>query len=198
MTKPSNFSFCPRCHGATRLDWTTQDDGVCYKCEGQGYSGEASDEKTAYMEHLRKQWADAKKNSLRYKKLEHYLVTKLWCSKRRKPGTWGMTWGDLFNFPDEFPYKEATSWKFKINSAFLNSIADHYTWNLLEYKSFNKNIYTFNPTVEEAQKDFDQLGAYSKWKYALRYYQTIGNDGTISYERTGNDEITVTFDNFVK
>ena len=197
MTKPNNFSFCPRCHGATRLDWTSNDDGICYKCEGQGYSGEPSDEKTAYMEGLRKQWADAKKNSLRYKKLEHYLVTKLWCSKRRKVGEWGMTWGDLFIFCD-FPYNEALNFSFKINPKFLDLLPDQYTWNLSDYKSFNKDIFPYNPSLEECKKDFQVQGVYSKWKYALRYYDIIGNDGTISYERTAPDMLTITFNNFVK
>jgi hypothetical protein len=197
MNKPDNFSFCPRCHGARRLDWTIQDDGICYKCEGEGYAGEASDEKTAYMAYLRKQWQDAKVFNLRYKKLEHFLVTKLWNSKR-KAGAWGMTWGDLFIFCEGFPYNEAVNFSFKMNPDFLNSIPDQYTWNLNEYKSFNKEIYPHNPSIEECKKDFEVQGAYSRWKYALKYYDIIGNDGTISYERTAPDTIILTFNNFVK
>jgi len=196
MEKPVNFSFCPRCAGAERLDWTSQDGGICYKCEGRGYQGEQDDTKDAFITKLRLQWADAKKNAARYKKLEHFLVTKLWSSKTRKVGAWGMTWGDLFYFCSEFDYQSSTNLTFKLNPDFLDLLADQYTWSLWEYKSFNKDIYTFNPSYEQCKSEFALLGANSPWKYALRHYETIGNDGTISYERTGRNEITVTFNNF--
>lgn len=40
MTNSITSSICPKCAGAGKLDWTDNDGGVCYKCEGRGYIGE--------------------------------------------------------------------------------------------------------------------------------------------------------------
>jgi len=39
-TNTHSSNTCPKCGGAGTLDWTSQDGGVCYKCEGKGYIGE--------------------------------------------------------------------------------------------------------------------------------------------------------------
>lgn len=33
-------SKCPKCGGSGKLDWTSNDGGICYKCEGNGYLGD--------------------------------------------------------------------------------------------------------------------------------------------------------------
>jgi len=32
--------ICAKCGGSGKIDWSNQDGGVCYKCEGVGYIGE--------------------------------------------------------------------------------------------------------------------------------------------------------------
>lgn len=40
MTTEIKSCICPKCGGAGILDWTDNDGGICYKCEGRGYLGE--------------------------------------------------------------------------------------------------------------------------------------------------------------
>jgi DnaJ-class molecular chaperone len=56
--------ICPKCHGAGKLDWTSEDGGICYKCEGQGYLGEMPEGFSKIDKEVRREAKDMLKRSL--------------------------------------------------------------------------------------------------------------------------------------
>lgn len=55
----TSIEICPKCSGRKILDWTMQDGGVCYKCEGKGYLGIENDEFTAIIDAMEQKRKDA-------------------------------------------------------------------------------------------------------------------------------------------
>ena len=56
--------ICPKCGGSGKLDWTSNDGGVCYKCEGEGYLGEKPEGFSTATKQLKQQAKDMLRRAL--------------------------------------------------------------------------------------------------------------------------------------
>ena len=75
--KNTKSEICTKCCGSGKLDWTSHDGGVCYKCEGLGYIGEMPEGFTNFAKEV--------------KAKAHQLIKSALCSRRMK--------GDVICYP---------------------------------------------------------------------------------------------------
>lgn len=195
MEKPQNITICPRCGGKGKIDWSTQDDGLCYKCEGSGYTGPESDDFTAYMSFLEDQRRIAKSASTKLDKLNLFLGRKFaelgnFVNLRGK----GILIDDVVLFGTiDF----SLEYQFDLNPAFLVGFPEIYKFELVSLKSLSPVYYDQSRRAEINQQAINNGNSWlvDRWN---KSYSIVGDHGCVVITKISPSKINVKFENINK
>jgi len=195
MEKPQNITFCPRCGGKGKLDWTNVENGVCFKCEGRGYTGIENDEFSSYMNFLQDQKRIAKSVSTKIDKLNLFLgrqfadigtVRKL---KKFSPNIDDIVLFSNIDFSKEY--------QFNVNPKFLLDFPEIHKFELVGLKSLSPVYYDQSNRSELNQQAINNGNSWmvDRWN---KSYSIVGDHGCVVVNKISASKISVKFENINK
>lgn len=182
----TTLEICPRCSGEGKLDWTKQDNGLCYKCEGSGYLGRQTEDKDGEMNAMRLRSAELSKNSNMVSSMIKAVSEKI--GGKGCESLYSCVWNS-----------EACGFELKrkyvlgnFKSRFVDLFEMPHVDKLEQAKRYSNQGLNADFASELREQDIENKGLrYVKMEESIT--ELVGDFGFATISKTGRNEVTVTF-----